>query len=499
MEIKNDETKLLFNDFEDEGSKESDGEIDFCVKYKDLDLDNDKQYYCYFYEKKNGEKNFAFKKGNNPEIRKNTSGAYDVKYSCNKNCVGLRFFVAGKEITEDVAKNMSPEKNNDVTWYEVKQDENGQKYIAKLGLNETEWQKTDISFAYSNDHFDDKKQWKIGPYKKYGDHKFLTHFNNYGPVYIKCNKFKQLISNDINSSEVDADNTEFNPNVYACVKLNPDSNFYLDWSGNMKKALADDFGTGNKHNGYMEDMYTLRFYVTNKKLDINEGDKFDENELFDKNDKISVFEVRRDKSDNIVLWHLKNKGKNEWEAVDGEVIYYSLHPFMNNAYAEQITYHCTTQSENDIQKSYTVGVYEDNKKISENTVEINNTDIVDPTMSNRNNKSGTSESLSMKNNLDNQIDQSKQQSNYHIGKIIFFGLISVGVGLFWGWLYALIPVALLIVFAIWDYKCKFKLLPGPKKILSCVMPCLSCLTETEKINSFESPKTLGNEIKRTDK
>ena len=498
MEIKNDETKLLFNDFEDEGSKESDGEIDFCVKYKDLDLDNDKQYYCYFYEKKNGEKDFVFDKGYVPEIRKNTSGAYDVKYSCNKNCVGLRFFVAGKEITEDVAKNMSPEKNNDVTWYEVKQDENGQKYIAKLGLNETEWQKTDISFAYSNDHFDDKKQWKIGPYKKYGDHKFLTHFNNYGPVYIKCNKFKQLISNDINSSEFDADNTEFNPNVYACVKLNPDSNFYLDWSGDMKKDLENKIGTGNKHNGYMEDMYILRFYVTKKRLSINEGNKFDENTLFDKNDKISVFEVRRDKSDNIVLWHLKNKGKNEWEAVDGEVIYYSLHPFMNNAYAEQITYHCTTQLANDIQKSYTVGVKHSGygkEIISENTVEIESDDKLKST-NNANNIKDNEAHEQHKTNTDKS--NSKNKFN-HIGKTILFSLLAIGVGFLFGWIYALIPIVLLIIFAILDYKYKFNLLPGPKKILSCVMPCLSCLTETEKINSFESPKTLGNEIKRTDK
>ncbi len=469
MSIKNNETKLLFNDFEDEENKKSSSELNFYVKYKDLGLDNKKQYYCYFYEKQNGEKNFVFDESYITEIRRNTSGAYNVKYSCNKNCVGLRFFVADQKIEDNDAKNMSLEKNKNVTWYEVKQDEEGKRYIAKYNWDEKKWEKTNISFACSDDYFSNKKRWKIGPYEKYGDHKFLTYFNNYSLVYIKCDKFKQLISNDINGFEIDANNTDFNPNVYVCVKLHPGGDFYLDWSGDMKKDLVEDSGTGNNHNGYMEDMYILRFYVTKKRLSINEGNKFDENTLFDKNDKISVFEVRRDKSDNIVLWHLKNKGKNEWEAVDGEVIYYSMDLLIEGAYKEKITYHCTTQSENDILKSYTVEVkhLEYGKEItSENTVKIES--------------------------------DSKTKFN-HIGKTIFFGLISVGVGLCWGWLYALIPVALLIVFAILDYKCEFKLLPGPKKILSCVMPCLSCLKETEKTNNFESPKTLENEIKITGK
>ena len=130
MSIKNNETKLLFNDFEDEKNKKSDNLIDFYVKYKDLGLGNDKQYYCYFYEKQDGEKDFVFDKGYVPKIRKNSFEAYHVNYSCNKNCVGLRFFVTDQEIISGNAENMSPEKNKNVTWYEVKQDENGKKYIA---------------------------------------------------------------------------------------------------------------------------------------------------------------------------------------------------------------------------------------------------------------------------------------------------------------------------------------------------------------------------------
>lgn len=70
MSIKNNETKLLFNDFEDEKNKKSDNLIDFYVKYKDLGLGNDKQYYCYFYEKQDGEKDFVFDKGYVSKIKK---------------------------------------------------------------------------------------------------------------------------------------------------------------------------------------------------------------------------------------------------------------------------------------------------------------------------------------------------------------------------------------------------------------------------------------------
>ncbi len=101
----------------------------------------------------------------------------------------------------------------------------------------------------------------------------------------------------------------------------------------------------------------------------------------------------------------------------------------------------------------------------------------------------------MKNNLDNQIDQSKQQSNYHIGKTIFFGLISVGVGLFVGWLYALIPVALLIVLAILDQK--FNFVPEFKTTFCC---CIFCpISDRKKEEKNESPKQDKNaSIKNTE-
>ena len=94
------------------------------------------------------------------------------------------------------------------------------------------------------------------------------------------------------------------------------------------------------------------------------------------------------------------------------------------------------------------------------------------------------------------VNQRKKSSFFtnHIGKTIFFGLISVGVGFLFGWIYALIPIIALIVLAILDYKYEFKLLPGPKKILSCVMPCLSCLKEVEEEKNPEGDKSKIKDI-----
>ena len=497
MEIKNDEENLLFSDFEDEGSKKSDDKIDFYVKYKDLGLDNDKQYYCYFYEKQNGEKNFAFNEGHNPKIRKNSYEAYYVCCSCGKNCVGLRFFVADKEINIDDAKDMSPEKNKDVTWYEVKQDEEDKKYIAKYNWDKKQWEKTNISFAYSNDHFSLEKKWKMGPQEKYGKDKFLMHFYNLYDMRIQSDKTKisSMISKDI-SLQIDINNLSDDIKIYGCMQLKPNDKFYFDWN---KIALRTKFernsGTINIHNDYVEDVFAMRFYITKQDINFKIGDEVAENTF---SESVSVFEVRRDENSHIVLWHLKDKEKDEWEPVDGEVSYRSMYCFMENYVTERITYNCTTQSENDILKSYTVKVkYSGYAKeiISENTGEIESDNKLKST-NNANNIKDNEAHEQHKTNTDKS--NSKNKFN-HIGKTILFSLLAIGVGFLFGWIYALIPIVLLIIFAILDYKYKFKLLPGPKKILSCVMPCLSCLTETEKINSFESPKTLGNEIKRTDK
>ena len=184
----------------------------------------------------------------------------------------------------------------------------------------------------------------------------------------------------------------------------------------------------------MEDILNLRFVITTEDFKLNVGDQSDEEEFRYKTDR-SVFYLHKDKQNNMVLSHRITRNKlNKWETVDADI---RLEKQINNSKEWQI-YKYISQAKVGLIKSF---------------------------------------------------------FQNHIGKTIFFGLISVGVGLFLGWIYALIPVALLIVFAILDYKREFKLLPGPKKILSCVMPCLSCLKETEKIPNPKMYKNLTDKDK----
>ena len=199
-----------------------------------------------------------------------------------------------------------------------------------------------------------------------------------------------MISKDINS-HIDINNLDDSIKIYGCMQLKPNGKFYFDWEKKtLQKKFNKDTGTGNSHNDYVEDVFAMRFYITKQDINFKIGDEVGEN-TFSGN--VSIFELRRNENDNIVLWHLKDKEKNEWEAVDGEVIYYSLPHFMKNVFTEQITYHCTTQSENDISKSYTVKIFDDDQKIGKNTVETNSTKVVDkmsvPTKSKKTKKSYT--------------------------------------------------------------------------------------------------------------
>ena len=84
------------------------------------------------------------------------------------------------------------------------------------------------------------------------------------------------------------------------------------------------------------------------------------------------------------------------------------------------------------------------------------------------------------------VNQRKKSSFFtnHIGKTIFFGLISVGVGFLFGWIYALIPIAMLIAFAILDQK--FNFVPEFKTIFCC---CIFCpISNRKKEEKDESPK-----------
>ena len=89
----------------------------------------------------------------------------------------------------------------------------------------------------------------------------------------------------------------------------------------------------------------------------------------------------------------------------------------------------------------------------------------------------------------------KAKSNYHIGKIIFFVLLAIYVGVFVSWLYALIPIIALIAFVFLDQK--FNFVPEFKTIFCCCIFCQSSDRKKEEKN--KSPEQDKNaSIKNTE-
>ncbi len=298
--------------------------------------------------------------------------------------------------------------------------------IIEYNDSQKQWKKSGISFIY--DEPDSSKQ-----------DSFLMRFNDCSKINITGDKFKQIILEDtkfnidnINQGEnLDKNkNTDAEPKVYVFAQSSLGSNYFLlQKPYPLSKALNNNFETKNCCDGDMEDILNLRFVITTGDFKLNVGDQSNEEEFRYKTDR-SVFYLHKDEQNNMVLSHrITKKGLNEWKSVDAEI---TLEKQINNSQE-----------------------WREYKYISKAKVGLIKVFFRD-----------------------------------HSGKTIFFGLISVGVGLFWGWLYAPIPITLLIVFAILDYRYKYKFLPGPKKILSCVMLCLSCRKETEE-NEIKNPKSIG--------
>ncbi len=289
--------------------------------------------------------------------------------------------------------------------------------IMEYDSSKKQWSKTLISFTY--DKSDSSKQ-----------DKFLMRFNDCSKINITGDKFKQIIGNDIGidinsiNQGQNSDknkNTDTEPKVYVFAQPSLCSLYsLLQKPYPLSEALNNNFETKNCCDGDMEDIPDLLFVITTEDFKLKVGDQSDGGEFGYQTGR-SVFYLHKDKQNNMVLSHRITRNKlNKWETVDADI---RLEKQINNS-KEWQTYKYISQAKVGLIKSF---------------------------------------------------------FQNHIGKTIFLGLISVGVGLFWGWLYALIPIIALIVLAILDHKFKFNLLPGPKKILSCVMPCLSCPKETEKI------------------
>ena len=296
--------------------------------------------------------------------------------------------------------------------------------IMEYDRDDQKWYRSGISFIY--DEPDSSKQ-----------DSFLMRFNDCSKINITGDKFKQIILEDtkfnidnINQGEnLDKNkNTDAEPKVYVFAKSSLGSSYFLlQKPYPLSEALNNNFETKNCCDGYMQDILNLRFVITTEDFKLNVGDRSHGEEFKYETDR-SVFDLHKDEQNNMVLSHrITKKGLNEWKSVDAEI---TLEKQINNS-KEWQKYKYIAKAKVGLIKSF---------------------------------------------------------FQNHIGKTIFLGLISVGVGLFWGWIYALIPIALLIFFVILDQICDF--CPGPKKILSCVMPCLSCLKETEKIPDPKMDKNL---------
>ncbi len=413
MEFKNDNEKSLLN------NKLSNGSSRICIKWKDFGLkneneDGDGNYYCYFYTHRRCDKPgmWNLDKSYDPQIKKNDYGALYINYNCHERRK-VRFCLVDKKMDEKEAEKATPENKKEVGWYQFS---NGD--IVEYSEENKSWEPLDISFMVEN-------------LNSRQNDDFLMRFNDCSKINITGDKFKQIISTDlgININNIDEDKkNSLKVYVFARSSLSDDP-YLLQDPYSLSTGLKNNFETKNCCDGYMEDMISLRFVITNENLDFKVGDQVDmgaiECKIYETNG--SIFFLRRDEKNNVVLLHrIKKKSSNEWQLVDAEI---TLKKQINNS-QEWREYKYISKAEVGLIKSF---------------------------------------------------------FQNHTGKVIFFGLISVGVGWFWSWLYAPIPIALLVVFAILDYKYKYKFLPGPKKILSCVMPCLSCLKETKR-SEMESPR-----------
>ena len=307
------------------------------IKRSNLDFIEHKQY-CGLY--KQSEKGGEFVLDGTfdpiilPESTKNKEkekNFFCAMCSDNENIFGLRFCFANEKLEAKEVKDELLD-NTDLVWLELRQDKEGNKFLARYNPQNKNWEDTDISFALKdlfggNDIQQSGKNtiWEIYPKEKYVNGKYLTTFATQDCIVIKTNddpnnplkEMKEMVENDTGLS---IDGGEMN--IYTCMQFTPEGEFYLDWGpkdATAKAAFNGGLGTLNNHNGKMEDVFALRFYVTPEKLDINVGNKFDETKILNPKE-CSVFEVRKDENNNMVMWHF-DRNNNTWLPVDATIVH----------------------------------------------------------------------------------------------------------------------------------------------------------------------------------
>ena len=221
----------------------------------------------------------------------------------NKYVYGARFCFSDQEIKAENANNLFLDDKN-LIWLEIKVEENGDNRLYKYDTRNKEWIKTNFRFStldlYDNGNTDAKNaDWKTWP----RNDKVLMRFNCMDCISLKKNEDNSLLSKQYSIDGVLEKNdiTHNSPNlkVYACIQFEDGGYFYLN---NCDYATSynflDNLTVYNYINGENKDVCAVRFYVTEKNLNVKHGEKFDEYLL--KARKMSVFEIKKDDNNNMV-------------------------------------------------------------------------------------------------------------------------------------------------------------------------------------------------------
>ncbi len=240
---------------------------------------------------------------------------FETMCSSGENIYGLRFCFTKGNTEKKLNQNVSLD-DHDLVWLELVCNKDGDKFLNKYNWQNKTWEPTDISFGLrdifgGNDFNASGKNTVLEMYPK--KIKFLTHFISHDSISIKEDDLL-FITNTI---KADTGLKIDNVNVCACMQFKPNGPFYVDWNEKAAMGLVScKLSTLNDHKNRMQDVLALRFYFTDQELNVKCGDLFDNQSI--KNAKKSVFEIRRDKNGNIILWHYDLK-KKIWLPVNATV------------------------------------------------------------------------------------------------------------------------------------------------------------------------------------
>lgn len=238
----------------------------------------------------------------------------------NKYVYGARFCFSDKEIKKENANNLSLD-DESLIWLEVRVEEDGNQRLYKYDAQNKKWTPTNFRFStldiYDGGEYAKNQNWETWP----RDDKALMRFGRMDCISLQKNGENIVGSNPYSiGSMLDNNNIHcisHTLKVYACVQLEDDGDFYLN---NCAYATSSDFLDNlkvyNYINGKNKDVHAVRFYVTEKNLNVKHGEKFDEYLLKDR--EMCVFEIKKDNHNNMVP-HSYDFHEKKWLPVHATV------------------------------------------------------------------------------------------------------------------------------------------------------------------------------------